>query len=108
VESFKNNPFVINSMATLKRIDPLSAGKISALINLIFGLIIGVMYGVFAIIFGALSGHAGITFISAGVALMIGAPIFYGLLGLIMGLLGAVIYNFIASRFGGLEVEWSK
>jgi len=95
-------------MATLHRIDPFSAAKISALCNLFVGLIIGIIYGLFLIVVGAVSGDGGVALIGIGIAMMIGMPLFYAVLGLIGGLIGGAIYNFIASRFGGLEIELTK
>ena len=93
-------------MQTLRRIDPFSAGKIAALCNLFVGIIIGLIYGFFIIIVGAFSGGGqGPMLIGMGVAMMIGMPLLYAVLGLLSGLIGGAIYNFVASRFGGLEVE---
>ena len=92
-------------MATLRRIDPFSCAKIYALFNLFIGLIFGIFYGVFFLILGAVAGEAGIALVGFGIAAIIGIPLVSAVFGLIIGLIGAAIYNFIASRFGGLEIE---
>ena len=40
-----------------------------------------------------------------GFALIFIAPLFYGLMGFITGLIGAFVYNLIAKKIGGIEVE---
>jgi hypothetical protein len=51
--------------------------------------------------FGMLvSGKTGI-----GIFMIIGIPLLYGFLGFLGGLIGAALYNFVAKRIGGLEIE---
>ncbi len=81
---------------TLKKIDPVSAGKIQA-------AIMAVMVGIFAIPVGLimiLSQKSG-----PGLALMIGAPLVYGIMGFIAGAIGSFIYNLAAKQVGGMELE---
>jgi hypothetical protein len=40
-----------------------------------------------------------------GVGAIIFLPLFYGVLGLIGGALGAALYNLFAGLFGGIELE---
>lgn len=49
------------------------------------------------------SGYGGL-----GITMLILVPVFYGLAGFVIGALGAVIYNFLAKKFGGLEIELSE
>lgn len=46
------------------------------------------------------SGYGGL-----GITMLILVPVFYGLAGFVVGALGAVIYNFVVKKFGGLEIE---
>ena len=43
------------------------------------------------------------SFASIGFAFF--AVFFYGIMGLVFGIIGALTYNFIASKFGGLQIE---
>jgi len=40
-----------------------------------------------------------------GVGAIIVAPLFYGVMGLIAGAIGAALYNLFAGLFGGLELD---
>jgi hypothetical protein len=48
--------------------------------------------------FGALS-------MMFGVGAIVFLPLFYGVLGLIAGAIGAALYNLFAGIFGGIELE---
>jgi hypothetical protein len=39
------------------------------------------------------------------IAMAIGMPILYAVMGFIMGLIGALLYNVIAKRIDGIQVE---
>ncbi|MDD5111494.1 MAG: hypothetical protein PHG85_03020 [Candidatus Altiarchaeota archaeon] len=101
-----------------KKTELRSVGVLSA------GKIVGLLYGVFGI-FGALFFIAYFGFLSLfglamtksfsallfgvfGIALMFFIPLFYGVLGFIFGCLAAFVYNHVAARIGGLEMEFSK
>ena len=100
---------------TIRRFGVLSVAKMYGLLMFIFGLIIGVIYGLFFIIFGAAmsalgpggrdAAAGGISTVVVGIAMMIGVPIFYGILGFIMCAIGAVIYNLVAGIIGGIKFE---
>jgi len=102
---------------TIRRFGVFSVAKIYGLLMLIFGLIIGVIYGLFFIIFGAaMSAFAlgndggagaagGISSVVIGIMFMIGMPLFYGVLGFVMGAIGALIYNGVAGIIGGVKFE---
>ncbi len=70
------------------------------------GLIIGVIFTLFSLVFSAFS-STGLGMLGAifGVGAIIILPIIYGIIGFVLGLITALLYNFIASRVGGLEVE---
>ena len=40
-----------------------------------------------------------------GIAIMIGLPIFYGVIGFVIGALGALVYNIFAGMVGGVEIQ---
>jgi hypothetical protein len=99
---------------TIRRFGVISVAKMYGLLMFIFGLVFGVIYGLILIVLGAsLSAFGGgrdvaaggISTVAMGVGMMIGLPIFYGLLGLIMGAIGALIYNAVAGIIGGVKFE---
>ena len=99
---------------TIRRFGVISVAKMYGLLMFIFGLIIGVLYGLFFIIFGAAmsamgpgrdAAAGGISSVVIGIAMMIGIPIFYGIIGFIMGAIGALIYNGVAGIIGGVKFE---
>ena len=98
---------------TIRRFGVLSVAKMYGLLTFIFGLIFGVIYGLFFIIFGAamsaVAGRdgavGGVSSVVIGIAMMIGIPIMYGILGFVMGAIGALIYNAVAGIAGGVKFE---
>lgn len=98
---------------TIRRFGVISVAKMYGLLMFIFGLIFGVIYGLILIVLGAsLSAlgprdatAGGVSTVVMGVAMMIGLPIFYGILGFIMGAIGALIYNAVAGIIGGVKFE---
>jgi hypothetical protein len=100
---------------TIRRFGVISVAKMYGLLMFIFGLVFGVIYGLILIIFGAaMSGLAGggsdalaggVGTVAMGIGMMIGLPIFYGLLGFIMGAIGALIYNAVSGIIGGVKFE---
>jgi len=93
-------------MHELKRLDVISAGKI-----------MGMVYGLLAVLFSPLflvmmiarvfSQDKGSAVVSGMVGLVfaIAMPFFYGGIAFLIGCIGALIYNFVAGRMGGLKFE---
>ena len=92
-------------MQTIKSVDVMSCAKV-----------MGILYGVLGIfivpvmLLGGLASMAsgqreaaipGVVFIVIGIL----APFLYGGMGFVMGALGAWIYNVIAKRIGGIQIE---
>jgi hypothetical protein len=99
---------------TIRRFGVISVAKMYALLMFIFGLIFGVIYGLILIVFGAAitaltpgsdATAGGVSTVVMGIAMMIGMPFFYGVLGFIMGAIGALIYNGVAGIIGGIKFE---
>jgi hypothetical protein len=97
-------------MVKIEKIGVSSAAKIYGVTLGILGFVIGIFYALFLSAFSGILGEsfpiegAG----GLGLIMIIVFPIMYGILGFIMGALGAVIYNFVASKMGGLEIQLSK
>lgn len=94
----------------LKRIGVLSCGKVSGLLYGIMGLIIGAFVTLFALLgaaIGAASSGSNEAWLGAlfGVGAIIIFPIFYGVLGFIIGIISAALYNLVAGFAGGVEIE---
>ena len=94
----------------LKRITPLQAGKVVGLLYACLGLIIVPFFLLMALV-GAFaqpneSGAAGGA-IAAGVMIVMAllAPVMYGAMGFVIGILSAALYNLIARWVGGIEFE---
>ena len=83
----------------------MSVGKISAVISAIMGLIIGIIYALIGmVLLFSSDAMLGILLIS-GIIL---APLLYGVIGFVSGIIFAAVYNFVAKRFGGIEIEFEK
>ena len=83
-------------MATVRRVGVSSVGKI-ALVT--YGLIAGVIGVAVAIITVFTTGQL------AGLGVLIGLPIIYGIIGSLLGILGAWLYNLVAGGVRGIEIE---
>ena len=100
---------------TIKRFGVMSVAKVYGLLMFIFGLIFGVIYGLFLILFGAAMTAAssegipaavsGVSTVVIGLGVMIGLPVFYGILGFVMGAIAALVYNILAGMVGGIKFE---
>src|SRR3982750_1979665 len=98
----------------VRRIGVLSLAKIQALLMFVMGIIIGVIYGLIFMLFGAamasISGGSdramgGISSVVVGLVMMIAIPIFYGVLGFIVGMISGFVYNIAAGVVGGVKLE---
>ena len=88
----------------LTRIDPTSLAKIYAAVYGVIGLLIGLPAGCIALL-GIGGENAGM---GAGLGLfaIIAYPLFLAIAGLIGGFVTAFVYNFVADRIGGVELEF--
>lgn len=100
-----NNTFTLK----LKRIDPVKWGVIVGLVYALLSLIIIVPMFLIMSVAGATSGfdEAGLGMLGGGV-IMLFAPILYGVLGFIFGLIGALILNFVLKKTKGLDMDFEK
>lgn len=122
----------------IKRIDVVSAGKVTAIIAAVIGFIYGVFLAILSLLFsglvssigslaslptgslpsgvlpaGALSLPSlptglGSIFGLIGILAIVILPILFAIVGFIVGVVGAAIYNVIAARLGGIEVETAE
>lgn len=98
---------------TIRRFGVLSVAKMNGILWLVFGLIVGVLYGLFFMIFGAAmssfapegQGMGATGSVVVGLIFMIAMPATYGVIGLIAGAIGALVYNVLAGIIGGVKFE---
>ena len=83
---------------TLKRISPLKAAKIAALLYACIGLVIIPLFVLSFMFDPEING-----FVAVIVSLIV--PIFYMIIGFLGTLITCALYNFIAKHIGGIEVE---
>ena len=100
-------------MKIIRSFGVLSFGKFLGTLYAMLGAVIGVIYGGIMMIFGLVGGgaegeNAGMfraVGVGGGLAMIILAPILYGLLGFIFGLIGTALANLALKFTGGLEIE---
>ena len=96
------------AMKKLKRLGVLSVAKFQGLMMAVVGLLLGgVMYLTQALLMGGFSAETPeAQILSAfGPVMILVFPLAYGLMGFVMGVVGAALYNLIARLIGGIEVE---
>jgi hypothetical protein len=90
----------------INKIGVFSLGKIFALVYGIIGLILGAFMSLFFLANGSMMGTRG-----AAIEMMFGAgsviiiPIFYAVIGFIVGIITAAVFNVVTGFAGGLEIE---
>jgi hypothetical protein len=92
----------------IRRINPASLAKIAFIIYAIFGLIAGAFMTITGIAANGPSafGHAGPFFsLFFGPLAIVILPIVYGCFGGAVAFLVALVYNAIAGKVGGIEIE---
>lgn len=95
----------------VRRVRPLSLGKILGAMYVTIGLFAGLIISTVSVLGFAigsvaapdqLGNMAGLLF---GVGAVVFIPLVYGTLGFVGGLVAALVYNLIAGVVGGLEIE---
>jgi hypothetical protein len=95
----------------LKRIGVFSMAKFQGIMMAAVGLLLGVVgYLMQAVLLGTSSAETPEAQISSilGPIVIVLFPIAYGIMGFVMGAVGAALYNLIAKWIGGIEVEFDK
>lgn len=92
----------------LRRIDPVSLAKILGILYAMLGVLIGALISL-ASVLGAFAGGAehgaGEFAFLLGAGAFVIAPVVYGALGAIGGLITALIYNLAAGIVGGVQLD---
>ena len=95
-------------MQSIRRVDPISAMKVSAVLYAAIGLFIGLIISLVSMagfMAAASQDMPGAFRLFFGVAAIIVAPIFYAVVGAIGGLVMAAVYNLVAQFTGGIQIE---
>jgi hypothetical protein len=98
-------PPLLSTTHRIKRIAPLQAGKVLAILYGAMGLIFLPFFLLMMAITSQLPGAQRGIFAFIGVGMALALPVFYACMGFVFGVLGAVIYNLVAQWVGGIEVE---
>jgi len=99
----------------IKRVNPISAAKIGGVLYGLLGLVIGACISIFALLFSGMMARAadesGSSMFPSMFPMMFGAgavvimPIFYGVIGFVMTLISAALYNVASKITGGVEID---
>ena len=93
----------------VKRFDPLSCAKITGTLYGMLGLVFGAVISLIAVLGGFAADRPGgplfelLFGLGAGAVIIL--PIFYGCMGFVTTLLGALLYNGVARVIGGIRIE---
>lgn len=102
-------------MARVKKINVLSLVKFQAVLASLIGLVAGILYSFGGLIIDTLVSLGWITYpdtpgLGFGTVLafgaLIGMPIIFAAIGLVVGLIEALLYNLFARWFGGIEIDF--
>lgn len=95
-------------MLHIKRVGILSVGKVFGLLYGLMGLIFGVIFSCVSLLGAATAiseiGREGAFGLVFGLGSILFLPLMYGVLGVIVGLIMAALYNLIAHFAGGIEI----
>ena len=94
----------------LKKIAPLQLGKVLGIAYALFSLVFVPFLLIFPLIASLAPQAEGqsvpmVPAIGMGIGFIFFAPVMYGLMGFISGVIGAFVYNIVAKWVGGIEVE---
>ncbi len=93
----------------LKRIDPVKSGVIYGLLMALISLVVLIpMFMVMSAVGVGVGDNAGLGMFGGGLAMLIFAPIIYGIIGFVFGLIGTALMNFILGKTNGLDVEFDS
>ena len=95
-------------MKTIRKIDPMSTAKLAGLAGFCWGLAIAIL----VLIGIGMTQYMGRLFMGysmlmpmVGPSVVIALPIAYGVTLFISGYIGAIFYNFVAKRIGGIKID---
>ncbi len=95
-------------MKELKSVDPMSLGKMMAVIEAVIGFIIALFvaaFAPFASSFGGMGAMGPFSAAALGLLVIIIIPAVLAVIGFLMGVITAFVYNAVAKRFGGIKLD---
>ena len=93
-------------MMILKKVGVMSVAKIFGVVLAIIGLIEGILFAAFGTMIGSITGATSAAMFGGfGFVAIIIFPIISAISGFIGGAIGAALYNLVASKIGGIEIE---
>ena len=95
-------------MAKIRSIGPFSVMKLFAVLYAMLGFLIGAVISLISVLGfmgGTAAGEEGSWAFLFGTAAIVIAPIFYGCIGAVGGLIMSLLYNVAAGIAGGLEIN---
>ena len=100
----------------LRRVGVLSAGVFAGVAGALVGLVVAAFVLLLSLVgFAAQAGAGGaaggppqVPFAAVGIGMVLFAPVFYGIMFFVVGIVYALLYNLVASMTGGLEIELDR
>ena len=93
-------------MVRLRSVGVLSSAKIFAVVHAAIGVLVGFILLVVGVVGAAVApGHQKMGMIGF-IVIAVLTPVFYAVLGFVMGAIWAFVYNLGAESIGGLELEF--
>jgi hypothetical protein len=93
-------------MIRLRAVGVLSSARILAVVQAAIGILVGFLFLLFAAVGAAIvPGQQRLGMIGI-VVIAVLMPVFYGVLGFVMGAVWAFVYSVVAQSIGGLELEF--
>ena len=93
-------------MVVLRQVGVMSVAKIAAVLMAIVGLIQGIVFASLGSMIGSIAGLASLEMLGGfGVLAVVMFPITGAISGFIGGAISAFLYNLVATRIGGIEMD---
>ena len=92
-------------MVRLRSVDVMSCAKVYGILHMAIGVLVGLFLVLIGLVgFAAAPGRQKFGMIGMIVVAAL-SPFVYGVLGFILGAIGALFYNWVASAIGGIQME---
>jgi uncharacterized membrane protein YeaQ/YmgE (transglycosylase-associated protein family) len=89
------------AMKEVKKVDVVSFATVMGFIYAVFGFIVGI----FTVLLGSVGAMVGMNIGFFGIIAIIVYPIMLFILGFIGAAICAIVYNYIASKVGGIKID---
>ncbi len=89
----------------IKRVGGKSLAKVFGFMYLILGFVFGLFVFVVSLVEPASETYTAFESFAFGIGAPVVLAVFYGVLGYVMGFVTAWVYNVVAQKVGGIEIE---